>query len=111
MSGLLLVTVDRLPAWILPAYGTTWVSTPAIDALAASGMRFDRFYTTAPVCSPARSAWNTGMYQTTIGAHQHRTPNKQPLPDGVRPVSEWLRAAGYFTANVREFPEIGRAHV
>lgn len=79
-------------------------ATPTIDAIAAAGMRFDRFYTTAPVCSPARSAWNTGMYQTTIGAHQHRTPNKQPLPEGVRPVSEWLRAAGYYTANVREFP-------
>ncbi|MEN9633581.1 MAG: hypothetical protein RL077_1985, partial [Verrucomicrobiota bacterium] len=40
-------------------------ATPAIDRLAATGMRFDRFYTTAPVCSAARSAWNTGLYQTT----------------------------------------------
>ncbi len=80
-------------------------ATPAIDRLAATGMRFDRFYTTAPVCSAARSAWNTGLYQTTLGAHQHRTPHKKPLPDGVRPLGEWFRAAGYYTANVREFPE------
>jgi arylsulfatase A-like enzyme len=79
-------------------------STPNLDALARSGMRFDRFFTTAPVCSASRSAFNTGMYQTTLGAHQHRTPNKQPLPAGVRPLPEWFRSAGYYTANVREFP-------
>lgn len=42
MSNLLLITVDRLPAWILPPYGATWVSTPALDALAASGVVLDR---------------------------------------------------------------------
>ena len=39
---LLLVTIDRLPAWILPAWGATWVSTPALDALAGRGVVFDR---------------------------------------------------------------------
>ncbi len=83
-------------------------STPNLDRLAASGVRYQRFYTTAPVCSASRSAFNTGMYQTTLGAHQHRTPNKQPLPDGVRTLPEWLRSAGYYTANLREFPaELG----
>lgn len=40
--GLLVVTIDRLPAWILPAYGATWVAAPAIDGLAAAGVTFDR---------------------------------------------------------------------
>jgi len=40
--GILLVTVDRLPAWMLSAWGATWVSTPACDALAARGVVFDR---------------------------------------------------------------------
>jgi hypothetical protein len=40
--GLLVVTIDRLPAWILPTYGATWVAAPAIDALAAAGVTFDR---------------------------------------------------------------------
>ncbi|MFM8619443.1 MAG: sulfatase [Opitutaceae bacterium] len=78
--------------------------TPNIDRLAAEGVRYTRFYTTAPVCSPSRSAFNTGMYQTTLGAHQHRTPDKRPLPAGVRTLPEWFRAAGYHTANLREFP-------
>jgi hypothetical protein len=40
-SRLLVVTVDRLPAWILPAYGSTWVSMPGLDALAGRGIVFD----------------------------------------------------------------------
>lgn len=41
-AGLLVVTVDRLPAWILPSYGATWVAMPALDALAGRGLVFDR---------------------------------------------------------------------
>jgi arylsulfatase A-like enzyme len=69
-------------------------------------VRYTRFYTTAPVCSPSRSAWMTGMYQTSIDAHNHRSHRVVPkkLPEGVRLLSEWLRDAGYFTANVVAFP-------
>lgn len=47
-AGLLVVTVDRLPAWMLAAYGATWVATPALDRLAARGVVFDRLITPAP---------------------------------------------------------------
>jgi N-sulfoglucosamine sulfohydrolase len=87
----------------LSCYGTREVWTPNLDRLAADGVRYDRFYI-GQVCSPSRSAFNTGMYATTIGAHNHRTVNKKPLPDGVKILSDWMRAAGYFTANVRELP-------
>jgi arylsulfatase A-like enzyme len=52
----------------------------------------------------------TGMYATTIGAHNHRSHRDDgyELPDGVRVISDWLRDAGYFTANVvRLPPELG----
>jgi N-sulfoglucosamine sulfohydrolase len=95
----------------LSSSGTPEVRTPNLDRLAAQGMRFTRAFTTAPVCSPSRSAWNTGMYQTTIGAHNHRShrPDEpghepHPLPEGVRLVSDWLRGAGYFTGNIVQFP-------
>jgi arylsulfatase A-like enzyme len=90
--------------------GTKEVSTPNLDALAASGVRYPRFFTTAPVCSPSRSAFMTGMYQTTIGAHNHRSHRDDgyKLPEGVRVLTDWLRDAGYFTANIRELPpELG----
>lgn len=90
----------------LGCYGTTQVTTPVLDALAAQGMRFTRFYTTAPVCSASRSAFNTGMYQTTIGAHNHRSHRDDgyTLPAGVRLISDRMKEAGYFTANIKELP-------
>ena len=59
-----------------------------VDRLAKEGMRFTRAYATSPVCSTFRSAMITGMYQTTIGAHHHRSERGEhriQLPDGVRP--------------------------
>jgi len=49
--GILLLTIDRLPAWMLSAWGATWVSTPACDALAARGVVFDRLV--VPTLDPA----------------------------------------------------------
>ncbi len=96
----------------LGVHGTPEVSTPNLDRLAARGTLFTQAFSTSPVCSPSRSAFNTGMYQATIGAHNHRShrPDDRseypfPLPDGVRIVSDWLRDAGYLTANIRHFPE------
>lgn len=90
----------------LGCYGTGQVWTPNLDRLAAQGVRYTRFFTTAPVCSPSRSAWMTGMYQTTIGAHNHRShrDDGHGLPQGVRLLSDWMRDAGYFTANLRHLP-------
>jgi N-sulfoglucosamine sulfohydrolase len=98
-----LIAEDMGPA--LSCYGQKNVSTPNLDRLAQEGVRYEHFYTTAPVCSAARSAFMTGMYQTTIGAHQHRTPDKKPLPEGVRPLPNWMRDAGYSTANLETLPE------
>jgi N-sulfoglucosamine sulfohydrolase len=90
----------------LECYGAKEVWTPSLNRLAQEGVRYTRFYTTAPVCSPSRSAFMTGMYATTIGAHHHRSHRKDgfALPEGVRVLPDWLRDAGYFTANVVDLP-------
>lgn len=90
----------------LGCYGTKEVFTPNLDRLAADGVRFTRAFTTAPVCSPSRSAFMTGMYQTTIGAHHHRSHRDDGyrLPEGVRLLSDWFRDTGYYTANLRHLP-------
>ncbi|HEY1171596.1 MAG TPA: sulfatase [Verrucomicrobiae bacterium] len=90
----------------LGCYGTKEVHTPNLDKLAQGGMRFTRAFTTAPVCSASRSGFITGMYQTTIGAHNHRSHRDDGylLPDGVKVITDWMRGAGYFTANIRELP-------
>jgi arylsulfatase A-like enzyme len=90
----------------LGCYGTSQVSTPNLDRLAVDGVRFTRAFTTAPVCSASRSAFMTGMYQTTIGAHHHRSHRGDgyQVPAGVKVITEWIREAGYFTANVADLP-------
>lgn len=81
-------------------YGETSIRTPNVDALAKSGVLFEQAHTTAPVCSASRSALITGMYQTTIGAHNHRSnrgANKVRLPEGVELVPALFQKAGYYT--------------
>ena len=104
---------DRRPniLWILSedispdlsCYGTPAVQTPNLDELAHQGIRFNNAYTTGPVCSASRSAMITGMYQTSIGAHNHRSHRDDgyTLPEPVRLITEYFRQAGYFTANVK----------
>ncbi|MBI4662891.1 MAG: sulfatase [Verrucomicrobia bacterium] len=81
-------------------YGEKLIQTPQVDRLAAEGTLFSRAFITAPVCSPCRSALITGMYQTTIGAHHHRSGRgveKIYLPDGVVPIPVLFQKAGYYT--------------
>lgn len=94
------IIVDDMSA-NLSCYGERLIKTPNVDRLAAEGTRFAKAFTTAPVCSPSRSALITGMYQTTIGAHNHRSgrgTEKIYLPDGVVPVPVLFKQAGYYTA-------------
>ena len=83
----------------LGAYGYPHVRTPNLDRLAAEGARFNRAFTTAPICSTSRSAFITGLHQTSIACQHHRTEDPRPLPTGVKTLPEILRAAGYFTTN------------
>lgn len=108
----------------IPAFGDSTISTPVLNRLAKEGVRYNNFYTPAPVCSPARSAIITGMYPTSIGTHNMRTgpwwdgiPTparvkryEQFTPKGiiayetvpppeVKMFTETLRQSGYYTSN------------
>ena len=82
--------------------GEGLVTTPNVDRLAREGVVFSRAYATAPVCSAFRSALITGMYQTAIGAHHHRSSRgteKIRLQQGMRTIPQLMREAGYYTTN------------
>lgn len=114
--NILWIIVDDMSA-NFSSYGETLIETPHVDRLASRGVRFSNAYVTAPVCSPNRSAFITGMYQTSIGAHHHRSGQgelKIHLPDGIRPIPELFQEAGYYTAITR-WPDrdrrsIGKTH-
>lgn len=85
----------------LSAYGTPGISTPNLDQLVSEGVSYTSAYATAPVCSVSRSSFVTGMYATTLGAHQHRalSAGTVALPSGVETVMKHFQDAGYFVSN------------
>jgi N-sulfoglucosamine sulfohydrolase len=97
----------------LGCYGESNVRTPQLDRLAAEGLRFTNVIATNPTCAPSRSAFFTGMYQTTTDTHPMRSHRSDAyrLPEGVRPITHRLSEAGYFTANVATLDgkEVGTA--
>ena len=82
-------------------YGEELIETPSVDRLAKRGVKFTNAFVTAPVCSTCRSAFITGMYQTSIGTHHHRSgrgERKIYLPDGIKPIPLFFQEAGYHTS-------------
>jgi len=115
-----IASADQRPnvVWIIPddmsanfsCYGETAIQTPNVDRLAQRGVKFTRAFVTAPVCSTCRSAFITGMYQTSIGAHHHRSGRgdiKINLPDDVELVPKLFQDAGYHTS-ISGWPINGR---
>ncbi len=95
--NILWITIEDWSA-DLSCYGTKGLHTPHVDRLASQGIRYQRAFTTSPVCSTSRSAMMTGFHQNYIGANQHREHHKKPLPYGIKPIPHLLADAGYFTA-------------
>jgi len=94
-----LTTEDLSP--VLGCYGDGYAVTPNLDRLAAQGVRYTHAFAMASVCTPARSCLITGIYSSSLGTQHLR--GEQPLPEGVRCFSEFLREAGYYcTNNVKE---------
>ena len=93
-------------------YGETLIKTPHIDRMAQEGIRCKNAFVTSPVCSSSRSAMVSGMYQTTLGVHNHRSQTSSgkgggnadyydsyKVPKSVRLIPELFRDAGYFVTN------------
>ncbi|RYD87836.1 MAG: sulfatase, partial [Sphingobacteriales bacterium] len=93
-------------------YGAKDIQTPALDALAASGVRFTQFYAAAPVCSPSRAALLTGCYPWRVGMPGNgsippsekddnlATYTGKGLPANGTNLPRIFREAGYATAHI-----------
>jgi arylsulfatase A-like enzyme len=93
--------VDDLGIWALSSYGNHEIRTPHLDRLAQEGIRFDNFFCTSPVCSPARASLLTGQMPSQHGVQDWiRVGNgikDEPLEymKGRRCYSEILAESGY----------------
>ena len=82
----------------LGCYGIEEVHSPNIDRIAQEGMRFDRFYATAAMCSPSRAAMFSGLHPQTNGVMGLvHSPWWWRYHENVRHLSHYFREAGYRT--------------
>ncbi|GHU98786.1 N-acetylgalactosamine-6-sulfatase [Bacteroidia bacterium] len=72
--------------------------TPAVDALALSGVRCTQGYVSGYFSSPSRAGLLTGKYQQSFGFYSLDTPSAGGIPASEKLVSEYLLEAGYSTA-------------
>ncbi len=92
-----LISVDSLRADRLPVYGHTQGNTPAIDALAADGLIFDRAYSNAPLTLPSHTSLLSGRLPFATGV---RNNAGFVVDEGNRMLAEILRDRGYATGAV-----------
>ena len=76
--------------------GHPYLKTPHLDAMSRAGLRFDRFYSGAPVCSPTRGSALTGRHPYRYGVP---TANAGHIRDGEVTLAELLKAQGYTTGH------------
>ncbi|MGB7325609.1 MAG: sulfatase-like hydrolase/transferase, partial [Rubripirellula sp.] len=71
------------------------LKTPHLDAMSENGLRFDRFYAGAPVCSPTRAAVLTGRTNDRTGVESHG----YALRHQEMSLAKMMREAGYTTGH------------
>jgi len=108
--NILLILIDDLGCRDLTSFGSTFYETPNLDRLASEGLKFERAYASAPVCSPTRASILSGKYPARVGVTQwiggHRegrlkdVPYLHYLPLEEKSVATALREGGYQTWHV-----------
>ncbi|MBK0329639.1 sulfatase-like hydrolase/transferase [Rhodobacteraceae bacterium F11138] len=79
-NNLLVIVSDEHQARAMGCAGHPFVKTPHLDALAATGTRFETAYTPCPICVPARAAFATGKYVHQIRHWDNAMPYTGSVP-------------------------------
>ena len=102
--NIVLIVADDLGYGDLSSYGAEDLHSPALDSLAASGIRFTQFYANSPVCSPTRASLLSGRYPPLAGVpgviRTHESNNWGNLAQNIELLPEKLRLRGYHTSMV-----------
>jgi arylsulfatase A-like enzyme len=97
--NILFIMTDQQHAGMMSCTGNPCVKTPALDRLAASGMRFTQAQASNPVCVPSRYSLQTGLMPSAIGMGRNEdSPQATVTDDMVRQsLGNLFQAAGYET--------------
>ncbi|MBM3787066.1 MAG: sulfatase [Acidobacteria bacterium] len=95
--NILYIMTDQQHWNMMSCMGNPWVKTPAMDSIAANGVRFDLAYSSNPVCMPARTSMMSGRYPSHF---EMRTNGPAEVPESALPamLGNVFRKAGYRTA-------------
>jgi choline-sulfatase len=100
-ESVLLITIDTLRADHVGAYGSTTSHTPALDALARGGTRFEKAWAPAPITLTSHASLLTGRYPPGHGARHNGVQMSSTVPT----LAAALKTAGFQTAAfVSAFP-------
>ncbi|MEA3345040.1 MAG: sulfatase-like hydrolase/transferase [Chloroflexota bacterium] len=86
---MIFILTDDQGIWAAGCYGNPEIRTPNIDRLAATGVRFENFFCTSPVCSPSRASFLTGRIPSQHGVHDwirdgNVPPDEEMLSDPMK---------------------------
>ncbi len=95
LPNIVLVMADDQGWGDMAYYDHPHLKTPHFDQAAATGLRFDRFYAAAPVCSPTRASVMTGRHPNRMGVFKWG----YPMRPQETTIAEALKTAGYTTAH------------
>lgn len=98
--NIVFILTDQQNSLMMSCAGNRHVHTPAMDSLAAEGVRFDRAYCTNPVCVPSRFSLMTGRMPSAIGMLSNRTAHIDAIPEPLKKggLGYLMRKAGYDAA-------------
>ncbi len=97
--NIVFIMTDQQSYRMMSCTGNEDLNTPALDSLAAYGVRFDRAYCTNPVCVPSRFSLFTGRYPSEIGQRSNPSRHLPPISEHIlqNGLGWLLREAGYET--------------
>ena len=101
--NLIFIQADQLAARFLGCYGCAVQSSPTLDRLAAEGVRFERCYTTFPICLPNRASMLTGRTPGIHGLIGGQTKLLAEMPTYAQVLAE----AGYRVGGFGKFHREG----
>jgi hypothetical protein len=97
--NILFIMTDQQHAGMMSCTGNIWLKTPAMDRLAASGVRFDRAFASNPVCVPSRFSLQTGLMPSAIGMGRNEDSGQAAVTQTMvqQSLGRLFQQAGYET--------------